>query len=103
MSDPTDKYKHFNHHHEITDDQELVTIGGCEFIADKKMIPLLQALNDLGIETRTHNYHDDECWVGIVFDNCTNIQIRKVQENKATRTRFNGKTEMLLIWKPKTW
>lgn len=103
MSEPTGKYKHFNHHHEITDDQEFIEIGGQEIIADKKMIPLLKALNDLGLETRSHDYSDKECWVTIVLDNRTQVDIRKIQEGNATRTRFNGKTEILLAWKPKTW
>lgn len=103
MSEPTDKYKHFNHHHEITDDQEFIEIGGQKIIADKKMVSLLKALNDLGLETRTHNYNKEECWVSIVFDNRTQVNIRKIQESNATRTRFNGKTEVLLSWMPKTW
>lgn len=100
MSAQTEKYKHFNHHHEITNEQEMVTIGLEEFIADKKMIPLLKALNEIGLETRTHNYSEDGCFIGIVFDNYTQIEVRKVQELHSTRTRFNGKTELILMWKP---
>ena len=54
MEKETDKYKHFNHHHEMTEEQELVDFGTGQFVADKKMIPLLEAMNDIGLVTLSH-------------------------------------------------
>ena len=50
MSIPTDKYAHMNHYHELTDSQKIVNFGTGDFVADRKLIPLLKALNEAGIE-----------------------------------------------------
>jgi pyruvate-formate lyase-activating enzyme len=50
----SEKYKYCNHHHEPTEDQAIVNIGGEQFVADKEMISLLTAMNDLGIKTMSH-------------------------------------------------
>lgn len=52
--EPTKRYSHFNHHHELTDDHTFVDFSDGEFIANKKAVPLLKALAELGLRTRTH-------------------------------------------------
>ena len=94
----TNKYKRFNHHHEITNKHELVNIGGEEFIANKKAIPLLKALNDLGLKTRSHHIDGDTNWVCILLDN-VELEVKEVFEKDATRTKYNGKKELLIRWK----
>ncbi len=71
----TDKYKYCNHHHELTDNHEMVTIGGNEFVANKKAIPLLKALNDVGLKTRSHHIDkpDENAFVCILMDNIHTI------------------------------
>jgi hypothetical protein len=101
---PTDKYKHCNHHHELTEDYEVVNMGGCEFVANKMAVPLLKALNDAGLITRSH-HHDTqgEGFISIILDN-VDIEIRTVNESDAGRTCFDGKKELLIKWhKPKSF
>lgn len=100
MGNFTEKYKHFNHHHEITENDELVNIGGEEFIANKKAIPLLKALNDLGLKTRTHHIDDDGGFFSIILD-CDKdirIELRNINERDSSRTIYNGKKEILISW-----
>lgn len=95
----TEKYKHFNHHHEITDVHELVDFGDGEFIANKKAIPLLKALNDLGIRTRTHHITEEDSggFFSIIIENpVSEVSIRQINERDSTRTKYNGKTELLV-------
>lgn len=98
MSKPADKYKYCNHHHEMKEDQELVDFGTGEFVADKKMIPLLKALNDLGLITRTHNYHEGGCFFSILFRNDLRLEIRPVGEISSDRDFGDGEMEVLFLW-----
>lgn len=74
----TKKYQRFNHHHEITDEQEIVTIGGKTFVADKEMIELLTALNNRGLRTLSHccGHETNESWVRISTHNLTSLEYR---------------------------
>lgn len=97
MSQPTDRYAYCNHHHELTDDHELVDFGDGEFVANKIAIPLLKALNDLGLRTRTHHVDETGGFVSILMDNVS-IEVRKANEIHATRNKYNGKHELLIRW-----
>ena len=98
MSKTTNKYKHFNHFHELDEEHELVDFGDGEFIANKQAIPLLKALNDVGLRTRTHHFDGEQGFVSILLDNAR-VEIKKVNEIDSTRTKYNGKYEVLLYWK----
>ena|SRR5690625_436781 len=100
MSRPkaTDKYKHFNHHHELTDDHEFVDFGDGEFIANKTAIPLLKALADLGLRTRTHHIDEKGGFFSIIVDPRVEISVRQVNELSSTRTKYNGLTEILITF-----
>ena len=96
----TNKYRYCNHHHELTDQDELVDFGDGEFVANKKAIPLLKALNDLGLKTRTHHIVDDNDFghFSILLDNVS-IKIIDVFEPNSDRTKYNGKKELLITFK----
>ncbi len=97
----SDKYKYCNHHYELTKDQEIIDLGSGNFVADKPMIPLLKALNKLGLITRTHDYSKKGCrFIGILLDN-VDIEICKVSERNASRTKYNGKKQLLIKWRIK--
>lgn len=98
MSKPTDRYKHVNHHHELTEDHQIVDFGDGEFIANKKAIPILEALNKLGLRTRTHHVDNSGGFVGILIESNVSAMIRQVDELDSSRTKYNGKTELLLQW-----
>lgn len=99
---PTDKYRQFNHHHELTEDHELVDFGDGEFIANKPAIPLLKALYEAGLRTRSHHVgNDGYSWVCILLDG-VDLEIRTVNEKDADRTKYNGKTELLIRWNKET-
>ncbi len=93
----TNKYKYCNHHHELTDEYEIIDFGDGEFVANKKAIPLLKTLNELGIRTRTHHIDNDGGFIGILLDNVS-LEIRTVNEKDAERTKYNGKKELLILW-----
>lgn len=94
---PTDKYKYCNHHHELTEEHEIVDFGDGEFVANKKATPLLKALNELGLRTRTHHITENDSWFfSILLDDTINIEIRTVNEKDSTRTKYNGMTELLI-------
>lgn len=97
---PTDKYKYCNHHHELTDQHEIVDFGDGDFVANKKAIPLLKSLNELGIRTRSHHITDDlqYGWFTILLDNVY-IEIVDVYEADADRTKYNGKKELIITFK----
>lgn len=98
MIPASDKYKHCNHHHELTDQHEIVDFGSGEFVANKQAIPLLKALNEIGLKTRTHHVDDEKhAFVSILLDN-VEIEIVPVNETDATRTEYNGKYELLIKW-----
>ena len=92
-------YRACNHHHEPTDRHRVVTIGGKHFVANVEAIPLLEALNGLGLETRTHHIADgcENAFVSIMLDDVS-IEVRKVNEVSAGRTAFNGRHELLIQW-----
>lgn len=95
----TDKYKYCNHHHEINGKHELVNFGNGEFVANKAAIPLLKALNECGLRTRTHHYDGGgHGFVSILLDENVRIEIKTIQENDAKRTEYNGKNEFLVSW-----
>ena len=94
----TNKYKYCNHHHELAKNQEIVDFGTGKFVADKPMIPLLKALNDIGLITRTHKHSGSGIhFIGIILDN-VGIEVNQVFERDADRTKFNGKTQLLIRW-----
>lgn len=95
----TEKYKYCNHHHELGKTHKLVDFGDGKFVANNEAIPLLKALNEIGLRTRTHHIDDKEnAFVSILLDNAQ-IEIKKVFERDADRTKFNGKYEVLISWK----
>lgn len=94
----TDKYVHCNHFHELTEEHEIVDFGDGEFVANKRAIPLLKALNELGLRTRTHHVDSSGGFVAILLDNVS-IEVKKVNEIHSTRTRYNGKYEVLIAWR----
>ncbi|MEE9571531.1 MAG: hypothetical protein V3W20_00615 [Candidatus Neomarinimicrobiota bacterium] len=95
----SDKYKYCNHHHELTNQHEIVDFGDGEFVANKKAIPLLKTLNDLGLKTRTHHITNEHihAFISILLDG-VNLEIRNVYENASGRTKYNGKKELLISW-----
>ena len=95
---PSEKYRHCNHHHELTPKHEVVNFGDGEFVANKMAVPLLKALNEIGLRTRSHHVDDDVKWVAILMDNVS-IEVKVVNEKDADRTKYNGKTELLISWK----
>ncbi len=97
MINHTDKYKYCNHHHELTDQEELVNFGNGEFVANRSAIPLLKALNETGLKTRTHHMDENGSFVSILLDN-VRVEIKEVNEVDATRTKYNGKFELLISW-----
>lgn len=98
MSESTDKYKFCNHHHELTEAHEIVDFGDGEFVANKKAIPLLKALNELGLRTRTHHVDDNGGFVSILIADTTRVEVKIIDERDADRTKYNGKTELLITW-----
>lgn len=96
---PTDDYRFCNHHHELTPEHEIVDFGTGPFVANKAAIPLLKALNEVGLKTRTHHFNGSENgFVSILLDN-VDVEITTVNEIHADRFRFDGKKELLLRWK----
>lgn len=95
---PSNKYKKCNHHHEISNNHKIVDFGDGKFVANKQAIPLLKALNEIGLRTRTHHVDDTKhAFISILLDNVT-IEIKTVFEKDAHRTKYNGKKELLIIW-----
>lgn len=102
MKKISEKYKYCNHHHELTDKHTIVDFGEGKFVANNEAIPLLKALNDLGLKTRTHHISEDcnHAFVSILLDNAR-IEVKMVNEIDADRTNFNGKNELLIFWNKK--
>lgn len=99
MSLTTDKYRYCNHHHELDGTHALVDFGDGEFVANKEAIPLLKALNEIGLRTRTHHYDGGKHgFVSILLDEHVSLEIRTVNEKDADRTKYNGKKELLICW-----
>jgi hypothetical protein len=95
---PTDKYKFCNHHHELTEKEQLVNYGDGDFVANKQALPLLDALHQLRLRTRTHHVGDKECFVSILIDDNVTADVREIYERDADRTRYNGMFEVLISW-----
>lgn len=92
------KYKFCNHHHELTENHEIVDFGDGAFVANKAAIPLLKALNDVGLRTRTHHVGLDKTgFVSVLLDN-VQVEVRKVSEVSSGRTKYNEKYELLITW-----
>ena len=91
-----------NHHHPINpDEEEFVDFGTGRFVADKPMIPLLKALNEIGLRTRTHNYGGaDVAFFSIILDEHVRVECRPVNEIDANRDSFNGERELLIMFRP---
>lgn len=100
--EPSDKFKHCNHHHELTDNHEIVDYGHGEFVANKTAIPLLKALNEAGLRTRTHHYDGNPAgaFISIILDDHVRLEIKEVNETDADRTQYNGQKELLILWEP---
>lgn len=94
--------KHQNHHHEVTKNQTVIDMGSGEFVADNERIPLLKALNDCGLITRTHCYGHEtgESFVGILADNIVRVEFRDTPEEVSGR-KFGSEKELLIVWKRK--
>lgn len=95
----SEKYKHCNHHHELTKDHAILKIDGNKIVANKEAIPLLKALNNIGLKTRTHHVSKKGyCFVSIILDNAE-FSFKEVFESATDRTMYNGKKELLISWK----
>ena len=95
---PTNKYRYCNHHHTLDKNYEIVNFGDGKFVANKEAIPILKALNELGLRTRTHHINNKQhAFISILLDN-VELEIRTVNEHDADRTIYNGKKELLIIW-----
>lgn len=89
---------HCNHHHELTDQHEMVDFGDGEFVANKAAIPLLKALAEMGLRTRTHHYDGgDHGFFSILLEG-VRVEIKEVDEIHADRTKYNGLHEVLISW-----
>lgn len=94
---PSNRFAHMNHYHEPTDQHEIITLGGETFIANKKAVPLLKALHDVGLKTRTHHIdHRPNAFISILLDDSIQLQVKRVYE--ADRTKYNGRKELLIMW-----
>ncbi len=97
----SDEYRFCNHHHEFTEDYEIVDYGTGRFVANKAAIPLLESIHNVGMRTRTHHYDGgDHGFISILLDN-VDVEIVTVNEIHANRTQFNGKKELLIRWDKK--
>jgi hypothetical protein len=98
MNKASEKYKYCNHHHELDDEHEIIDFGDGKFVANKEAIPLLKALNEIGLKTRSHHIDNKEyAFVCILLDN-VKIEVKDVFEGDAKRTKYNGKKELLISW-----
>lgn len=96
----TDKYKYCNHHHELTDKHTMVNIEGESIVANVDAASLLNALNELGLRTRTHHIVKGEpcAFVSIILDEGVQIEVKTIDERDSTRTKYNGLKELLISW-----
>ena len=96
----SDEHKKFNHHHKITDEQEIVDFGTGKFIADKKRIALLKALNDCGLVTRTHCYGHEtgHSFVSILLDEDISIEVKTICDRYTDKRIKKGTHELLITW-----
>jgi len=99
MKKGIEEWKFCNHHHKLDKNHTVVDFGDGRFVANNKAIPLLKALNEVGLRTRTHHIDEKEnAFISILLDNAQ-IEIKKVFERDAKRTKYNGKIELLIRWK----
>ena len=63
---------------EIMDERKLMRLGGEEVWIDAELVPLIRALNDVGLITRSHcsGHKNRHAWVAITLDNITSIEVR---------------------------
>lgn len=94
----TDKYAYCNHHHELDDDHELVDFGDGEFVANKAAKPLLKALNDLGLRTRSHHIENGDGWFTILLNDNVAFKVQEINEVHSTRDKYNGQKEILIAF-----
>jgi len=99
---PTTDYRFCNHHHVPTENHSIVDFGSGHFVANNAAIPLLKALNELGLITRTHHIDENGGFVSIILGDSMTVEIRTVNERDASRTKFNGKKEVLIGWRNKS-
>lgn len=95
------KWAFCNHHHEPTVRHKMVDFGDGPFVANVDAMPLLVALNKLGLRTRTH--HIDKkgaphAFVSILLDKGVRFEVKEVFESDAARTKYNGQHELLISW-----
>lgn len=95
----TADFKFCNHHHKLTCEHKLVNFGDGKFVANKKAIPLLKALNELGLKTRTHHVDDGGGFVSIILDDNIEIRIHTINEIHASRTKYNNMKEVVITWR----
>lgn len=101
-SQATPVYKKCNHHHKPTDRHTVVNFGDREFVANNDGIPVLKALNEIGLRTRTHHIeHESHSFVSILMDESVTFEIKTVNEIDADRTKYNGQIELLISWRAK--
>lgn len=93
------KYTYCNHHHELTSEYEIVDFGDGEFVANKKAVPLLKALNELGLRTRTHHVSEENNFFSILLAENVQTEIKTVNEVDADRDKYNGQKEVLIQWR----
>jgi len=93
--------KNCNHHHELTEEQEIVDFGTGEFVADRKRVALLKALNECGLITRTHCYGHETgiSFISVLINEHVNIEIREVTEPNSNRDFCKNQRELLINWK----
>lgn len=94
----SEEFNYCNHHHALTSKHRLVDFGDGEFVANVDAIPLLEALNTLGLRTRTHHVDESGGFFSILLEQNVHCYIRQVNELDSTRTKYNGKTEILIEW-----
>lgn len=97
MGASSEKYTYCNHHHELTENHEIVNFGDGDFVANKGAIPLLRALNELGIKTRSHHIEGKAGWFSILLDNVS-YKEQIVNEIHANRIKYNNKNELLIFF-----
>ena len=98
MKDHTKKFIGCNHHHKPTKNHCFVDFGDGGFIANKEAMPLLSALHALGLKTRTHHVDKNGGFISILLEDGVDAEMKVVNEIASTRTKYNGKKELLIQW-----
>jgi hypothetical protein len=92
----TEKYRYCNHHHELDENYKIVDFGDGKFVANKEAIPLLKALNEIGLRTRTHHIENKSGFFSILLDKHITVEIKTIKEGDADRKKYNGQKEILI-------